>query len=100
MNRFRLRQLETVLGRGPRRELCPDCGGLDFEMVMTAMHVEDGDSHKTTLESALQILDEFEHQPATCSNCGGETFAETCRQMWEEDPPHDLEDTTCPVCRG
>ncbi len=100
MNRFRLRQLETVLGRGPRRELCPDCGGLDFEMVMTAMHVEDGESQKMTLESALQILDEFENQPATCSNCGGETFAETCKRMWEEDPPHALEDTTCPVCRG
>ena len=93
MNRFRLRQLENVLGRGPRRDLCGDCGGLDFETVMLALGVVD-DGEQGDPRSAEQIIDEFEHQPATCSNCGGETFAATCQRMWEEGPPEEE-----PPCR-
>ena len=82
--KFRLRQLETVLGRGPRGELCGDCGGLDFEIVMPAINVVDG-NEQGDLRSAEQIIDEFEHQPPTCSNCGGETFAATTRRVLGDD---------------
>ena len=37
------------------------------------------------LRSAEQIVDEFEHQPPTCSNCGGETFAATTRRVLGDD---------------
>ena len=84
MNRFRLRLLESKLGRGPRRELCGDCGGLDFEIVMPAINVVDG-NEQGDLRSAEQIIDEFEHQPPTCSNCGGETFAATTRRVLGDD---------------
>lgn len=55
------------------------------ELVMTALDVEDG--HIAGDRAwAEQILDEFDHQPATCSNCGGETFARTCQQMMDDSP--------------
>ena len=74
MSRFRLRQLETVLGRGPRSGLCPDCGGLGLREVMAALDVVD---KRTPGDRAVaqQILEEFENQPPTCSACGALTFA-------------------------
>ena len=72
MNRFRLRQLETVLGRGPRGELCAGCGGLGMEMIFGAMEVQD---RLTLGDSALaeQILDELDSQPRSCLICNGLT---------------------------
>ena len=80
MNRFRLRQLETVLGRGPRGELCAACGGLDMETIFGAMEVQDG---LTLGGSALaeQILDELDSQPRTCLICGGLTSAGSLMEM-------------------
>lgn len=79
MNRFRLRQLETVLGRGPRGELCAGCGGLDMEMVFGAMEVQDGETGD--LEQANLIIDELDEQPRTCMICGGLTSSGSLQEM-------------------
>lgn len=80
MNRFRLRQLETVLGRGPRGELCAGCGGLDMEMVFGAMEVQDGETQGDR-ELADWIIDELDSQPRTCLICGGLTSSGSLQEM-------------------
>ena len=75
-----MKQLESVLGRGPRHVLCADCGGLNLGQIMTALEVEDGEI-PGDIALAEQILDEFERQPATCSNCGTVTMAGELERM-------------------
>ena len=82
MNRFRLRQLESVLGRGPRGELCQDCGGLSMETVFSAMgvldHGETGDPEQANL-----IIDELDEQPRTCMICNSLTTSGEL-QAWDD----------------
>ena len=80
MNRFRLRQLETVLGRGPRRELCQDCGGLSMETIFRAMLVVDRDATGDRAQ-AQRILDELEGQPRTCIICNSLTSSGELQAM-------------------
>ena len=82
MNKFRLRQLESKLGPGPRHKLCAACGGLDIERLFIAMEIApeyfEGKDEWTAGDSARvswakKIIDEFDSQPTTCVNCNGET---------------------------
>jgi len=80
MNRFRLRQLETVLGRGPRDQLCQNCGGLSIEQIFDAMLVQDGLT-RGDRELADQIIAELDSQPATCMICNDLTSAGELMKM-------------------
>ena len=80
MNRFRLRQLETVLGRGPRSELCPDCGGLSMETIFGAMEVVDGETVGDRAQ-AQQVLDELDGQPRTCVVCNSLTSSGELQEL-------------------
>ena len=80
MNRFRLRQLETVLGRGPRSELCATCGGLSIEQIFGAMEVQDGLT-QGDLAQAEQIIDELDGQPRTCTICNSLTSSGELQEL-------------------
>ena len=108
MNRFRLRQLESKLGRGPRNELCQDCGGLSIEQVFLAMEIApeyfEGKDEWTAGDSAQvswakKIIDTFDSQTTTCVNCNGKTTLSHLLELIEDYKSWLQEPEEEPPCR-